>query len=83
MIGLLFCIDYASFVGMMSLWLDLLSWLISVIGEVWCCCSLTSVHLFPLWFINRPKLKGNSTDYTSKPVYRFWKVLLLMLEKVL
>ena len=48
MIGPLVCIDYASFVGMMSLGLDLLSWLMLVIGEVW--CSLTSVHLFPVFF---------------------------------
>ena len=40
MIRLLVCIDYASFVAMMSL--SLLSRLISVIGGVWSCCFLTS-----------------------------------------
>ena len=66
MIGLLFCIDHASFVGMMSLSLDLLSWLILVIGEVWYCCFLTSSVSLVAY---RPKLKVNSTDFTQQNLF--------------
>ncbi len=68
MIGLLFCIDHTSLVGMMSVWLDLLSWQILVIGEVGHCCSLTSVQSVSFVFY-RAKLNGTSTVHTNQSLF--------------